>query len=123
MQAFKPDFAFTDLVLVGGQALADRLAIPKGIMYIPGLLEPILGHSYGSGGTLLSTVPVWMSLLPRRMVWPAFQLELLSTPLATHPHDPVRFQCLPAYIPENPPPFPLDLGSTAAVHKYLCISC
>ena len=69
-QAFRPDFAFTDIVLVGGQALADKLHIPKGLMYIPGILEPIFSHSYGSGGTLSSTVPFWMTLLPRHMVQP-----------------------------------------------------
>lgn len=68
MQAFKPDLAFTDLVMVGGQALADKLAIPKAILFIAGMWEPIAGHSYGSGGTLLSTVPSWQTLLPRNMV-------------------------------------------------------
>ena len=112
MQTFKPDFAFTDLVLVGGQALADRLSIPKGIMYIPGLLEPIAGHSYGSGASLLSTVPVWMSLLPRHMVSPAFQLKDFSCQSS--------YRCLLAYFSENHSP--LDTGSTAALHSCISLS-
>ena len=33
LQAFEPDLALTDLVLVGGSALADLLGIPKAIMF------------------------------------------------------------------------------------------
>ena len=68
LQAFEPDLALTDLVLVGGSALADLLGIPKAIMFIPGMLSPIVGHSYGSGASLRATVPQWMTLLPRKMV-------------------------------------------------------
>ncbi len=68
LQAFGPDLALTDMVLVGAGALADKLGIPKATMYIPGLLAPIAGHSYGSGASLRATVPQWMTLLPRSMV-------------------------------------------------------
>ena len=68
LQAFEPDLALTDLVFVGGGALADLLGIPKAIMFIPGMLSPIMGHSYGSGASLRATVPQWMTMLPRKMV-------------------------------------------------------
>ncbi|KAL0043379.1 hypothetical protein WJX79_003197 [Trebouxia sp. C0005] len=67
IQAFEPDLALTDIALVGGAALADKLGIPKAIMSVPGLLPPVSGHSYGSGASLRSTVPQWMTLLPKHM--------------------------------------------------------
>lgn len=67
LQAFEPDLALTDIALVGGAALADKLGIPKAVLSVPGLLPPVSGHSYGSGASLRSTVPQWMTLLPKHM--------------------------------------------------------
>ncbi|DBB18919.1 TPA: UDP glucuronosyltransferase 5, polypeptide G1, variant 3 [Trebouxia sp. C0006] len=67
IQAFEPDLALTDIALVGGAALADKLGIPKAVLSVPGLLPPVSGHSYGSGASLRSTVPQWMTLLPKHM--------------------------------------------------------
>ncbi len=67
-QAFGPDLALIDFVLAGGGALADKLGIPKAINCITGLLPPVVEHAYGSGASLLSSVPQWMSLAPRKMV-------------------------------------------------------
>ena len=67
-QEFKPDLALCDFILAGGAALADKLGIPKAILFIPGQQAPIGGHLYGSGASLTSTVPQWMTLLPRHMV-------------------------------------------------------
>lgn len=67
-QAFKPDLALIDFVLAGGGALADKLGIPKAINCITGVVPPVVEHAYGSGASLLSSVPQWMSLAPRKMV-------------------------------------------------------
>lgn len=68
MQRFGADLALVDVVIAGGTALADKLGIPKAILYITGDLPPIVGHAYGSGVPLLSTVPQWQTKLPRNMV-------------------------------------------------------
>ncbi len=67
-QVFGPDLALIDFVLAGGGALADKLGIPKAINCITGLLPPVVEHAYRSGASLLSSVPQWMSLAPRKMV-------------------------------------------------------
>ena len=56
------------MLFVGGSALADKLGIPKAVMYVPGVLSPLAGHTFGSGASLRATVPQWMTLLPRNMV-------------------------------------------------------
>lgn len=66
---FGPDLALCDIVLAGGAALADKLGIPKAMLFIPGQLAPLGGHLYGSGASLTSTVPQWMTLLPRHMTF------------------------------------------------------
>lgn len=68
MQEFTPDLALVDVVLAGGTALADKLGIPKAVLYITGALPPVVGLAYGSGTQLLSTVPQWQTKLPRNMV-------------------------------------------------------
>ncbi len=68
LQRFGPDLALIDVGMVGGGALADKLGIPKAMLCIAGDLAPIVGHSYGSGANLLSTVPQWTTQLPRHMV-------------------------------------------------------
>lgn len=68
LQRFGADLALVDVVLAGGTALADKLGIPKAILYITGNLPPVVGHAYGSGVPLLSTVPQWQTALPRNMV-------------------------------------------------------
>ncbi len=68
IQRFGADLALVDVVIAGGTALADKLGIPKAILYITGDLPPIVGHAYGSGVPLLSTVPQWQTKLPRNMV-------------------------------------------------------
>ncbi|KAL0023973.1 hypothetical protein WJX77_004925 [Trebouxia sp. C0004] len=67
IQRFGADLALVDVVLAGGTALADKLGIPKAILYITGNLPPVVGHAYGSGVPLLSTVPQWQTALPRNM--------------------------------------------------------
>ena len=57
-----------DAAMVGGQALANKLGIPAAILCIAGDLPPIIGHSFGSGASLLATVPQWQVILPRKMV-------------------------------------------------------
>ncbi|KAA6424623.1 MAG: UDP-glucuronosyltransferase 2B31-like isoform 1 [Trebouxia sp. A1-2] len=69
IQAFKPDLALIDFVLAGGGALADKLGIPKAINCITGVVPPVVEHAYGSGASLLSSVPQWMSLAPRKMTF------------------------------------------------------
>ena len=76
MQSFAPDLALVDVVLAGGTAMADKLGIPKAILYITGALPPIVGHAYGSGAQLLSTVPQWQTELPRHMVQSSPQVLL-----------------------------------------------
>ncbi len=78
MQRFGADLALVDVVIAGGTALADKLGIPKAILYITGDLPPIVGHAYGSGVPLLSTVPQWQTKLPRNMV-SLLQSVLLSS--------------------------------------------
>lgn len=67
VQRFGADLALVDVVIAGGTALADKLDIPKAILYITGDLPPIVGHAYGSGVPLLSTIPQWQTKLPRNM--------------------------------------------------------
>ena len=76
VQSFAPDLALVDVVLAGGTAVADKLGIPKAILYITGALPLIVGHAYGSGAQLLSTVPQWQTKLPRNMVRLPAQLLL-----------------------------------------------
>ena len=68
LQAFKPDLAVTDVLLLGSQALVDKLGIPKAILLVFGLLEPMSGLSHGSGSTAYAHVPTFKSTLPRKMV-------------------------------------------------------
>ena len=70
MQEYQPDLILADVVMMGAAALADKLNIPKAVMVIPGLLSPQIPFDYGSGSHLLSTVPQFQSLLPRKMVMP-----------------------------------------------------
>ncbi|KAL0040129.1 hypothetical protein WJX79_007837 [Trebouxia sp. C0005] len=69
IQEFGPDLALVDVVLAGGTALADKLGLPKAVLYITGALPPVVGLAYGSGGQLLSTVPQWQTKLPRNMTF------------------------------------------------------
>jgi len=78
LQRFGADLALVDVVLAGGTALADKLGIPKAILYITGALPPVVGHAYDSGVPLLSTVPQWQTVLPRNMV------SLSSSTLLSH---------------------------------------
>ena len=77
-QEFAPDIAICDIGLAGGAALADKLGIPKAMLFIVGQHAPVGGQLYGSGASLISTVPQWTTLLPRRMVSQA--VSMLSKP-------------------------------------------
>ena len=68
MQEFAPDLVLADYVFVGGSALADKLNIPKAIVSIPGLMQPIMSYDFGSGSHLLATSPQWQMLHSRNMV-------------------------------------------------------
>ena len=68
VQAFGPALALCDLNLAGGAALADKLGVPKAILFVVGQVAPVGGLLYGSGASLISTVPQWTTLLPRHMV-------------------------------------------------------
>lgn len=68
MQEFAPDLVLADYVLVGGSALADKLNIPKAVVGIPGLMQPIMSYDFGSGSHLLATSPQWQMLHSRNMV-------------------------------------------------------
>lgn len=67
MQDFGPDLMLADFVLAGGSALADKLGIPKAVM-VPFLGAGIMNNQFGSGASLLATVPQFSSGLPRHMV-------------------------------------------------------
>ena len=56
-----------DFVLAGGSALADKLGIPKAIM-VPFFGSGMMNNLFGSGASLLATVPQFTSRLPRHMV-------------------------------------------------------
>ena len=56
-----------DFVLAGGSALADKLGIPKAVM-VPFFGSGIMNNLFGSGASLLATVPQFASALPRHMV-------------------------------------------------------
>ena len=66
MQDFEPDLMLADFVLAGGSALADKLGIPKAVM-VPFFGSGIM-NLFGSGASLLATVPQFTSRLPRHMV-------------------------------------------------------
>ncbi|DBB05883.1 TPA: hypothetical protein ACH3X3_009887 [Trebouxia sp. C0006] len=55
-----------DFVLAGGSALADKLGIPKAIM-VPFFGSGMMNNLFGSGASLLATVPQFTSRLPRHM--------------------------------------------------------
>jgi len=67
MQEFKPDLMLADFVLAGGIALADKLGIPKAVM-VPFFGSGMMNNLFGSGASLLATVPQFSSALPRHMV-------------------------------------------------------
>jgi hypothetical protein len=67
MQDFEPDLMLADFVLAGGSALADKLGIPKAVM-VPFFGSGIMNNLFGSGASLLATVPQFSSRLPRHMV-------------------------------------------------------
>jgi len=67
MQEFKPDLMLADFVLAGGIALADKLGIPKAVM-VPFFGSGMMNNLFGSGASLLATVPQFSSRLPRHMV-------------------------------------------------------
>ena len=67
MQDFEPDLMLADFVLAGGSALADKLGIPKAIM-VPFFGSGMMNNLFGSGASLLATVPQFTSRLPRHMV-------------------------------------------------------
>ncbi|KAL0049409.1 hypothetical protein WJX82_001631 [Trebouxia sp. C0006] len=63
---FEPDLMLADFVLAGGSALADKLGIPKAIM-VPFFGSGMMNNLFGSGASLLATVPQFTSRLPRHM--------------------------------------------------------
>ncbi len=67
MQEFEPDLMLADFVLAGGIALADKLGIPKAVM-VPFFGSGMMNNLFGSGASLLATVPQFSSALPRHMV-------------------------------------------------------
>ncbi len=67
MQDFEPDLMLADFVLAGGSALADKLGIPKAVM-VPFFGSGVMNNHFGSGASLLATVPQFSSGLPRHMV-------------------------------------------------------
>ena len=67
-QDYAPDIAICAISLVGAAALADKLGIPKAMLFMGGQHAPVGGQLYGSGASLISTVPQWTTLLPRQMV-------------------------------------------------------
>ncbi|KAL0042452.1 hypothetical protein WJX79_000015 [Trebouxia sp. C0005] len=66
IEDFGPDLMLADFVLAGGSALADKLGIPKAVM-VPFLGAGIMNNQFGSGASLLATVPQFSSGLPRHM--------------------------------------------------------
>ncbi|KAL0040211.1 hypothetical protein WJX77_000384 [Trebouxia sp. C0004] len=63
---FEPDLLLADAVLAGGSALADKLGIPKAVM-VPFFGSGMMNRLFGSGASLLATVPQFSSSLPRHM--------------------------------------------------------
>ncbi len=77
MQDFEPDLMLADFVLAGGSALADKLGIPKAIM-VPFFGSGMMNNLFGSGASLLATVPQFTSRLPRHMVSSHVHFQILS---------------------------------------------
>ena len=57
----------TDIILAGGYALADKLGIPKALIFAS-QIPPISNYAMGAGSHLFATVPQFNSGLPRIMV-------------------------------------------------------
>ena len=77
MQDFEPDLMLADFVLAGGSALADKLGISKAIM-VPFFGSGMMNNLFGSGASLLATVPQFTSRLPRHMVSSHVHFQMFS---------------------------------------------
>ena len=67
LQKFGPDLMVTDIILAGDYAQADKLGVPKAVIFAS-QIPPILNYAMGAGSHRFATVTQYNTGLPRIMV-------------------------------------------------------
>ncbi|KAK9804912.1 hypothetical protein WJX72_011715 [[Myrmecia] bisecta] len=69
VEAFKADLLVGDVAVSTSFALADKLGIPKGVLFVAGLMPPIDSDYYGLGANSLAHVPQFNTLFSSTMTF------------------------------------------------------